>query len=70
MGLKHIPRPLTSGHLCASCKGTGADIAKTMKLTPSDTGYIRCWDCNGQGLDPAEYFRWGDHPPLPSTPSN
>jgi hypothetical protein len=21
-----------------------------------DAGYIRCWACNGNGLDPAAYF--------------
>jgi DnaJ-class molecular chaperone len=59
MGIQHIPAPLTEGHLCSACKGTGADIEKTMKLTSSDSGYVRCWTCNGNGLDSAEYFRWG-----------
>ena len=53
----HIPQPLTSGHLCPSCKGTGADFAKTKKLADKH-GYVRCWDCNGNGLDPAAYFNW------------
>jgi DnaJ-class molecular chaperone len=57
-----IPAPLTEGHLCKDCKGTGADIAKTRRL--SGDGYVMCWSCNGGGLDPAEYFRWGPHPPL------
>lgn len=56
-----IPKPLTTGHRCTACKGTGADIAKTLerdRREPSATGYIRCRPCNGNGLDPAEYFRW------------
>lgn len=58
---KHIPRPLTEGHLCPDCKGTGADIERTLKLAEWETGYVRCWSCQGGGLDPAEYFRWGPH---------
>lgn len=57
-----VPAPLTSGHLCPSCKGTGADIERTKAMRGN--GYIMCRNCNGNGLDPAEYFRWGDHPPL------
>ena len=50
---------------CPDCNGTGADHAKTAamrKREPSASGYIMCWACNGNGLDPAAYFRW-------STPS-
>lgn len=54
-----IPVPLTSGKLCPFCKGTGVDIARTLAAPASDLGYIRCSPCNGNGLDPAEYFRWG-----------
>lgn len=67
-----VPAPLTSGHLCSDCKGTGADIARTLEKDRKERrvpkeyrgGYIRCWTCNGNGLDPAEYFRWGPHKPL------
>ncbi len=40
---------------CLDCNGTGADAKKTAarnKLESSATGYIRCWTCNGNGLDP------------------
>lgn len=51
---------------CPDCKGTGADAKKTADARRKgllDGGaYIRCWTCNGNGLDPAAYFRW-------STPS-
>lgn len=53
-----IPPPLTSGHICPSCKGTGADLKKTLHRDVSDGSYVRCWDCNGNGLDPAAYFKW------------
>ncbi len=65
MAERHIPKPLTEGKLCTDCKGTGADIKKTLKLKSWETGYVRCWTCNGGGLDPAEYFCWGLHPELP-----
>jgi DnaJ-class molecular chaperone len=55
---KHIPKPLTSGHLCPDCNGTGANIARTLKLKSWETGYVMCWTCNGNGLDPAAYFNW------------
>jgi DnaJ-class molecular chaperone len=35
-------------HDCKHCKGTGQIENK------------RCWNCNGNGLDPAEYFTWSD----------
>lgn len=66
-------------HLCPDCKGTGRDEAKTEARAAEDAvfrhrvkhhgSYIRCWTCNGNGLDPAEYFRWGPHPPLSSVAS-
>ncbi len=62
-----IPRALTKGHLCPDCRGTGADIARTLardKQHPRGTGYIVCVPCNGNGLDPAEYFTWSDHKPV------
>ena len=57
-----LPAPLTSGHLCTGCNGTGADRAKTLAARSrgdcDGRAYIRCWTCNGNGLDPAAYFRW------------
>jgi DnaJ-class molecular chaperone len=55
-----IPKPLTSGHLCPSCNGTGADAEKTMHKDVTKGSYVRCWDCNGNGLDPSAYFRFKD----------
>lgn len=52
-----IPPPLTSGHLCSDCGGTGADAKKTKALRDSSGGYVMCWTCNGNGLDPAAYFK-------------
>lgn len=52
---------MTEPKLCKACRGTGADAAKTKKAGCSDGSYVRCWECNGNGLDPAEYFRWGGH---------
>lgn len=57
-----LPAPLTSGNLCPDCGGTGADAEKTRAayksghLSKSSGGHIRCWTCNGNGLDPAAYF--------------
>ena len=49
-------------HLCPDCKGTGKDKGKTeamLKAHQIDKGsYVRCWSCNGNGLDPTKYFRW------------
>ncbi len=60
-----IPKPLTKGHLCEDCKGTGADIERTLvydaKQPGDEPGYIVCVTCQGRGLDPAEYFNWGSH---------
>lgn len=61
-----VPKPLTKGYLCIVCKGTAADIVKTEerdRREPSAFGYVSCRTCNGNGLDPAEYFCWGNHPP-------
>lgn len=61
MSTDNLPAPLTAGHLCTDCNGTGADAAKTMAARKSgqadSRSYIRCWTCNGNGLDPAAYFR-------------
>lgn len=47
---------------CDDCKGTGADPKKTadaLRKHQIDRGsYICCWTCNGNGLDPAKFFRW------------
>ena len=53
-----IPRPLTKGHLCKDCAGTGANIKKTLARPEWESGYVRCHTCNGNGLDPAKYFSW------------
>lgn len=57
-----MPKPLTRGHLCPHCNGTGADIARTRAMRKTghidSRSYIRCWNCNGNGLDPAAYFRF------------
>lgn len=59
MTARHIPAPLTSGHLCPDCEGTGADRAATLKIPDWDSGYVMCRACNGNGLDPSAYFDWG-----------
>lgn len=60
--MDNLPAALVSGNLCTDCGGTGADRSKTIaaRKTGSIDGrsYIRCWACNGNGLDPAAYFRW------------
>lgn len=50
-----------SSKFCKACGGTGRDEAKTKKAGCYDGSYVRCWECNGNGLDPAEFFSWGDH---------
>jgi len=62
--------------ICEDCGGTGRDANKTAALAKEDAefrhrvkhhgSYVRCWSCNGNGLDPAAYFRWGPHPVLPA----
>lgn len=48
-------------HLCEACGGTGIDRKRTAADKHLDAGaYYRCWPCNGNGLDPAAYFRWSD----------
>ena len=58
----NLPAALTSGNLCLDCNGTGADRVKTLaarrKGICDRSSYIQCWSCNGNGLDPAAYFRW------------
>lgn len=58
-------------HYCKECNGTGRSEAKTAARAKEDAEfrhrvkhhgtYVRCWACLGNGLDPAEYFRWGGH---------
>lgn len=57
-----VPAPLTSGRLCSDCGGTGANIAATIARPAYESGYVLCWTCNGNGLDPAEYFRFSGKP--------
>lgn len=47
-------RPELNPNRCRACAGTGKDPNKPKV----DEGYIRCWECNGNGLDPAAYFTW------------
>lgn len=58
--MAQVPKPLTDGALCPDCHGTGANIPATKALPTSSSDYIVCRACNGNGLDPAEYFTWGD----------
>lgn len=41
---------------CTDCNGTGADAAKTVAARADGRidgkAYIRCWTCNGNGLEP------------------
>ncbi len=49
---------------CEECNGSGRDEAATKamyKRESSSTGYIRCWNCNGNGLNPAYFFRWSSN---------
>lgn len=56
-------------HLCPDCHGSGRDAKRTadaLRRHLIDKGSaIRCWTCNGNGLDPAAYFRWSA-PPQPT----
>ena len=58
----NLPPALKTGSLCSDCNGTGADRAKTLEARrrglADGRSYVRCWTCNGNGLDPAAYFRW------------
>jgi len=60
--MDQMPAPLNSGRLCPDCNGTGADRVKTLAARRSghadSRSFISCWSCNGNGLDPAAYFRW------------
>ena len=43
--------------ICTDCNGTGANAAKTAAARKTGAcdkhSYIRCWTCNGNGLEPA-----------------
>lgn len=47
---------------CDACGGTGRDESKTAAAIErrqiDAPAYIRCWPCNGNGLDPAKFFNW------------
>jgi len=72
---------MSSPIYCPDCKGTGADQAKTADARRKGIcdrhSYIRCWSCNGNGLDPVAYFRWStpnanpqhQHPRSPTCPN-
>lgn len=51
---------MSSPMYCPDCKGTGQDAEKTKKARKTGVcdkhSYIRCWNCNGNGLDPWAYF--------------
>lgn len=60
-------------HYCPECNGTGADQKKTQamrKREPSSSGYVSCWNCTGNGLDPVAYFRWSSEKKEPSEDGN
>lgn len=55
---------------CPDCNGTGKSIEKTAALARADAefrhrakhhgSYVRCWSCNGNGIDSVAAFNWGD----------
>lgn len=57
-------------HPCPDCNGTGRDEIKTAAHAKEDAefrhqvkhhgSYIRCWNCHGNGSDPAAFFRWSE----------
>lgn len=53
---------------CDDCKGAGTVLRRIGGRPNAPLHRVRCWTCNGNGLDPAKFFRWGDHPDLPSVP--
>lgn len=57
-----LPAALTRGNLCPDCNGTGADRDRTFAARRrgivDSRAYLACWNCAGNGLDPAAYFRW------------
>jgi hypothetical protein len=64
-----MPAPVESKHKCPKCGGTGADLEKTAakyRRESSSTGYIRCWNCSGNGLDPMAFFRFSESDPVRS----
>lgn len=53
---------MSEPHNCPQCRGTGVDAERTRQARKSGLcdkhSYIRCWNCNGNGLDPSAYFNW------------
>lgn len=50
---------------CPDCRGTGIDEKKTIVARKQECDShcrIRCWMCNGNGLNPDYFFRWYDDP--------
>jgi DnaJ-class molecular chaperone len=47
---------------CPKCNGTGQDAEATRQARKAgycdSQAYMRCWNCHGNGLDPAAYFSW------------
>lgn len=45
---------------CKDCKGSGMDATKTQAARKTGLcdkhSYVRCWMCNGNGLDPEAFF--------------
>ena len=55
---------------CPDCNGTGVDHEKTAQYKRDNppgfrSGYIRCWSCQGNGLNSLENIDWS----LPDNPS-
>jgi DnaJ-class molecular chaperone len=53
--------PINQDRVCSVCNGTGIDAIKTKayhKTSSDKGGYIRCWNCNGNGLNPLNNIAW------------
>lgn len=58
-----------SENLCPDCNGTGRNEKRTLARVGRDADfrhrarhhgtYVRCWNCHGNGPDPAAFFSWG-----------
>jgi hypothetical protein len=55
------PANMGGARLCPDCSGTGYDRKKTEEARKrghcDPKSYMSCWSCNGNGLDPAAYFK-------------
>jgi len=53
-------KPQEPPKYCKKCGGSGIDSKRTAQHNKNNSsgGNIRCRPCNGNGLDPAEYFNW------------